>query len=540
MNKTITLFFLFITTINCQIIPYTPLGFNEDITDWAHIASDNSFVDSTKYDGKNHFLPTVKPLLQDDYLYLATTSNVGGIVGGLIEKIDTKSGEVAWKYIFDTRASSIREAPIKLSLNKEGNLEVITLRLLEHKDLDFPYFILGTEVTFAIHVLNANNGKLIYHRYPPKQNRNHIFNSSHFFDFTHSGISNGISDFFLFDDNHIPYHVSREFRKDTQQYLIFQLDSNLNQTGTTRKVDLGLPWIVDDFIFGGLFQTKNYIVTLDGKIISSDNYKRIYSVKYWDTNWNPVYDLSNSFEKLIDEQDPFTVSIIDANDDMLLIRVTGNNKKFDYLYLFRVDGSLIKKFNLKLNNSNLYNAVFRYMIFNNDILALGTKTFQDSSKPQRFEVVKPGDSISVLASSDITPTNASFYISNIASKDDVFVLQGLQFKDSTINNKLIRYKQGVLYIKLNKTNTGLATKVFNYSNSSNILLLPNPNYGNLDIISEGRPIDIIKIFDSNGKLMKTTRKSKNIDLHKLPNGMYLINISLNSGEKIISKIIINK
>lgn len=64
------------------------------------------------------------------------------------------------------------------------------------------------------------------------------------------------------------------------------------------------------------------------------------------------------------------------------------------------------------------------------------------------------------------------------------------------------------------------TSVIQRKNASSIVLYPNPNNGYTIFVSE--PIDYI-LYDQSGKLLKRDKKSQQIDVSNLPNGLYILN-----------------
>ncbi len=64
------------------------------------------------------------------------------------------------------------------------------------------------------------------------------------------------------------------------------------------------------------------------------------------------------------------------------------------------------------------------------------------------------------------------------------------------------------------------TSVIQRKNANAIVLYPNPNNGYAIFVSE--PIDYL-LYDQSGKLLKRDKKSQQIDVSNLPNGLYILN-----------------
>ena len=104
-------------------------------------------------------------------------------------------------------------------------IEVIAVRMAENKGTDFPHLRLGTDVTFSIHELDIDSGNLIKHIYPSDEERNYIFSSN----------INKELNYLIYSDDSKRFHAQRDIRTDTQQYIITELDENLNHTILQKK-----------------------------------------------------------------------------------------------------------------------------------------------------------------------------------------------------------------------------------------------------------------------------------------------------------------
>ncbi len=77
--------------------------------------------------------------------------------------------------------------------------------------------------------------------------------------------------------------------------------------------------------------------------------------------------------------------------------------------------------------------------------------------------------------------------------------------------------------------------------NKNFKIYPNPTINNITIqfIDQDLKIENIQVLNINGKSQPITVTDKNIDLAKIPNGLYFIQLTFSNGETITKKIIKN-
>ncbi|MCF8233137.1 MAG: T9SS type A sorting domain-containing protein [Bacteroidales bacterium] len=75
-----------------------------------------------------------------------------------------------------------------------------------------------------------------------------------------------------------------------------------------------------------------------------------------------------------------------------------------------------------------------------------------------------------------------------------------------------------------------------------VAIHPNPTDGDvkINIQKPGIKIEEVKVYDITGKQYEVNWSQKNLDMHKLPDGMYFIRVDLSSGNTISKKILKNK
>ncbi len=518
--KQIIAYILFtFSTIYGQVVPFSPISLEEHITDWAVTTIDTSVADGVMFDGRNHFYIFSKPqsLIHNGCLYSATVSRPtgGDVEGGLIEKIDLTNGEVKWRYIYDSRNIELRELPMAMYINDQGNLEVTNMRLTEDKPITFPSFMFGTDVTFSIHTIDSQNGTIIDHIYPSESNRNYSFNST------------GDNDFLFYDINGNRNHLVRELRKDTQQYVLVKLDSNLNHTNNKQTIDLGLPVEIDDILFGGMYKTDSYVLSFDAKIVSTNNYKREYSLKFWDENWNVVYSLGDQLEELIEEPDPFKISIVDANDSLVLFSVYKQDYYY-YAYFINTKGELIKKIDLDISTTD-YSLINRYKIYEGGLLAIGTKSFDDPSL-NKLEIRRIDANSELLVSTGFIPFNQRIIPNLIFTEMDDLVVHGWQFKDTLFNGINGNHLQGSTHIKLDKVKIGLISNIDPSIQTNEIAIYPNPTTNAIHFTNLDDDLFGYMVYDNLGMLVDDgILNSSTLSLAHLPTGQYIIRLKGNKG-----------
>ncbi|MCB9308968.1 MAG: T9SS type A sorting domain-containing protein [Lewinellaceae bacterium] len=500
-------------SLSSQVLPYLPLSFVDPIDEWMHIAEDQTITLDSFHDGRNQFWPVVKPIVNNGFLFIVSTINNKDFEGGQVEKIDLLTGNVKWKYIFDLRSLSLRESPIGLRINSLGRIEVIAVRMAENKGTDFPHLRLGTDVTFSIHELDIDSGNLIKHIYPSDEERNYIFSSN----------INKELNYLIYSDDSKRFHAQRDIRTDTQQYIITELDENLNHTILQRKVPIGLPSEIDDVLYGNMMSTNSYNVTFDAKILHNENYKRTISLKFWDKNWNIRFDLSGDLEKVLEEENFYKINIIDATDDKVLISVS-KNQGYNILYLLNVNGELIQRVSIDFVEDGFSFTNVKPLILGDDILLTYTKLSINDQKLNKFEIQKLNKNAKYKITTSFNPENQYFIPVNSTLYDKFLVIQGYQFKDSMSNDFKGLYLQGCLYFNFDLEKIGMISSISDISNVNLITLYPNPTSGTIHINGLETPVSIT-ISNVSGQHVKVCQDIKDeVDISDIPVGMYILDI----------------
>jgi hypothetical protein len=73
----------------------------------------------------------------------------------------------------------------------------------------------------------------------------------------------------------------------------------------------------------------------------------------------------------------------------------------------------------------------------------------------------------------------------------------------------------------------------------NLLVYPNPSQAEVFVSGLNEIPSLLQIFDMQGRLMTSSPKSSQISVSQLPQGVYLLQINLESGNAITKKIIVN-
>lgn len=98
----------------------------------------------------------------------------------------------------------------------------------------------------------------------------------------------------------------------------------------------------------------------------------------------------------------------------------------------------------------------------------------------------------------------------------------------------------VLFFTLASVNNFI-TEIQNIKRPEIIAIHPNPTNGDvkIDIQKAGIKIEEIKLYDVTGKHYEVKWSQNNLDMYKLPDGMYLIKLALNNNRIISQKILKN-
>lgn len=137
------------------------------------------------------------------------------------------------------------------------------------------------------------------------------------------------------------------------------------------------------------------------------------------------------------------------------------------------------------------------------------------------------------------------YLGSNAEDGEYFVKMELTDKNSTGNYSSFSFTKGSEFDSQNPADkpsfssvsiiwTPSTSSSLNISNSNgDFYIFPNPVNDNFEII--GNEIKDIEVRDITGQLLHKT-KSKNINICDLKNGIYLVAITNNKGEKFIRKV----
>ena len=138
------------------------------------------------------------------------------------------------------------------------------------------------------------------------------------------------------------------------------------------------------------------------------------------------------------------------------------------------------------------------------------------------------------------------YLGSNAEDGEYFVKMELTDKNSTGNYSSFSFTKGLEFESQNPADkpsfssvsiiwTPSTSSLLNAGNSNeDFYIFPNPGHGNFKIV--GNEIKDIEVRDITGQLLHKT-KSKNIDICDFENGMYLVSITNNNGEKFIRKFV---
>ena len=116
----------FLALFNCEAQlagNYIPLAFENLTPDWITVSMDSTIIDHVipnprasdiEFDGYSHVYTSAEierhPIIKDGFYYkVSKTLYDVDVSGGLIEKIDVKSGKVVWQNSFDLRTEDKRE-----------------------------------------------------------------------------------------------------------------------------------------------------------------------------------------------------------------------------------------------------------------------------------------------------------------------------------------------------------------------------------------------------------------------------------------------
>ena len=187
---------------------------------------------------------------------------------------------------------------------------------------------------------------------------------------------------------------------------------------------------------------------------------------------------------------------------------------------------------LKLSNAALYDTM-RIGSF------VGRFTTKDPDKADQFtyELVESADSESDRDNDKFLIVNDSlltdYDFSDFSASQCSIYVKTTDSKSESLSKPFV--------LEVNKVQTDLVSNSINDEHMEYVRVFPNPTSGILNISSGDARLGSIRLYDSNGKLLRALTEEihhRELDLSGLSPGTYLVRLELQSGEKATYKIVL--
>ena len=318
-----------------------------------------------------------------------------------------------------------------------------------------------------------------------------------------------------------------------------------------------IPVIYRDPTIAGIMHNKFFIIDAN-----SNNNSWVMGGS---TNWTNPSNLFNDYNNIIFIQDKSIAQAYTLEFNEMWGGNFGSNKEDNTPHLFNVNGIEIEvyfspsdqttsKILNFINNVN-YSLEFGLLAFTRDDIGTavinknsefgvnirGIIEMQNTTGSEYDNLINGG--VNVKSHSGVTHSfHHKYAIADVGvSGSNPAILTGSHnwssnAENSSDENTIIIHDQTIANIYLQefeKRWNELSTSIDDFSELK-IEIFPNPSIGKVNIISE-KMIDIVKVFDLEGKFLKSV-KSNNFEISSV--GVYFIKVIFNDGNYAIRKIII--
>lgn len=276
----------------------------------------------------------------------------------------------------------------------------------------------------------------------------------------------------------------------------------------------------EGYALGNLHAQNNWEVTessdgvVQNQVISDEqasegtySFKNGYEPSY-DFQWFPIFGGSLTFEEPIPNNQSFSLSY-----DVMVTATNGADFEFT-MY--------------GINDSEEFSPVAGVGIENRGYIYLIKDDFYDFDYAE--STWEAGEWINIKV--EVSNTEIKYYVNNVLEttlpKFNDLDVHGINF----LHNN---YGEDAYYDNIQITMEDLSTSehIVNHK----LALYPNPVIDILNVSVENQTISSIEIYDNSGKLLLQNKGKQEINLSKLPSGMYFLKISTQEGENYYKKVL---
>lgn len=533
MNKNIFILFVFnliIQNLFSQQYTYQPLIFTNITPVWQYAPIDNTLIGVGNLDGRNHFSSEKLPLcieVFEDYIYHTEPTGLSGriVEGGFVQKINARTGDLAWARVFDLRTEERQEYVQDLLIDDQKRLNVISVRRIVPPFID-PFFVWpvkGDSSVISIRRYDIETGELIEHKYPSNYDyssvrvRHHLYNARFLKAFKDNTFQYLVKEneygfalrHFILDEKG---YQTREMKRDS---LIFNSPHHYISNSTQPMIIVNADTIV----------CLNYVVKPDS---TYDGQARL-------TIYNK--DLGKRKEILLDNLIDFnyqSLFLTNADDQYIYLKgdfwLSAFEPKYNEHIILDYEGNIVKQFKTKYNGKNYYEFQIVYLAKKNEFLILGQ--LRERSMQLSFFKTQGKGNIIKLADLELGSNGHLFQpVFLDVIPDGGILIKGFNIVWPTGEN----FPQGYwpTWLKFNAEDIGLTSN----AETENVRLLriyPNPASDRITISLEEDQSGVIDILDHMGREVYVTDSEaiegmNHINIGFLPTGMYFVRVTDKTG-----------
>jgi hypothetical protein len=530
MKTNIFFYFVFIGFIICNktiaqskhpLIPYEQLKFRNLVPLWYETSIFKNMIGDS-CDGYNFLRYNYQsiPIIDGNFIYqnfiLKGIKDIA--LGSVIEKRSLSDGKLIWQAFYNLTNNDRQEAPKRIFINENGNIEIIGLKRIAKYGMADPSFLAAgsDKMKMTRRIYDSQSGNLIYN-YQPDLNDANIVNL--FYGYEHLRKSSSRLDII---DNKIIYRETYSFGPPTYDFrcLQFELDTLGSRVS---KIDTFIPLQV---------QSSHNIERLNDstlmKISGIDNTEEIF-IQYLDKNFKET-------EKKLVESCGFVnnFELLKANKDRFLgcNRVPLSFRSTYEFVLYSTTGKLLKKAMLDDLGNYAHNFATLYWEEGNDIFLVGSASTNDENGNyvNAIDILKSNDNggfdiVKRITLVDVIRATAVVDVQRLSNGDFLLYLYETSweiypflFDGESVAHSIMRVKESELGLSFS---TGTNTIVEKKNAAS---LSPNPANNFIEFRFQDNFIGDIEIINSYGQAVRKIQKLNSnfisLDISSLSSGIY--------------------
>jgi Secretion system C-terminal sorting domain len=498
MKFAITFFLLFsYLAISAQS---SSLQFENQNYIFNHLLIDSSTINtSLKKNGKSH-LSYINHVVDGNMIFMlmANIDDFGS--GFLVEKIDLDKGAKVWQTKFDLRDDVNHHFPNHIFINKAGHIEVLSYRRKDPINPVIGWF----KGTFSRHIINTETGGIVSHDFgdpalPESASLLNLYSGTKI-----RPLDNGMYQYYYLGSN-------QATQTDGCSNTIF--DGTGKQLSTnTYDFNLQLDKLLYSSIYGAEITVLEYYV--------EDSTEEFQSyISRYNTNWNKF----DEKEIVLNTTKPNSAYLVqDVNGEFVIETYIESDMGKRAYKIFYFDHSLNLKDEIVLNKSFQYTYVSTVLNNNKGRLAVRSlPVIKDGIASCLTQIYLSKGSQDVLLK-EFFVVGKNYWVPQFITElenGQILVLGfHAEIADNSGNGKLGTAESIVM--KLDAATLGI-TATNDLTEKDQIKIFPNPASSTLYLDTKSF-FDHAYIYSLSGNLMATYYNVQNLDISKLPQGMYIL------------------